>query len=71
MEFAVTFFKGHDLSSLAILEKGGFTFKDPTRGNATRAADDMLGEGGMNTVRLRCAHDNRHLVRLFTIHRTL
>ena len=47
------FFKGHDLSSLLLLERGGFQFKDPNRGNQTRPVEEMLGDGGMNTVRLR------------------
>ncbi|RDW85804.1 putative arabinogalactan endo-1,4-beta-galactosidase [Coleophoma crateriformis] len=47
------FYKGHDLSSLKMLEDGGNTFKDSFRHNATRPAEDILGDGGMNTVRLR------------------
>ncbi|KAL3420681.1 glycosyl hydrolase family 53 [Phlyctema vagabunda] len=47
------FFKGHDLSSLKLLEDGGSIFKDTQRRNATRPAEDILGDGGMNTVRLR------------------
>ncbi|PPJ58161.1 hypothetical protein CBER1_02627 [Cercospora berteroae] len=47
------FYKGHDLSSLKILEEGGAVYKDTARGNATRPAEDILGDGGMNTVRLR------------------
>lgn len=47
------FFKGHDLSSLAMLEDGGCIYKDTAHHNQTRPADDILGDGGMNTVRLR------------------
>ncbi|RDW75029.1 putative arabinogalactan endo-1,4-beta-galactosidase [Coleophoma cylindrospora] len=36
-----------------MLEDGGNTFKDSFRHNATRPAEDILGDGGMNTVRLR------------------
>ena len=47
------FYKGHDLSSLKIEEDGGAVYKDTGRGNITRPAEDILGDGGMNTVRLR------------------
>lgn len=47
------FYKGFDLSSLHILEQGNVTYKDTARHNATRPAEDILGDGGMNTVRLR------------------
>ena len=52
------FYKGFDLSSLKILEDGqgpgaGAIFKDTARDNATRPAEDILGDGGMNVVRLR------------------
>lgn len=47
------FYKGFDLSSLHILELGNVTYKDTARRNATRPAEDILGDGGMNTVRLR------------------
>lgn len=47
------FHKGHDLSSLKILEDGGASYKDTAKGNKTRPAEDILGDGGMNTVRLR------------------
>lgn len=50
---ATEFYYGHDLSSLALLEEGGAIYKDTARGNATRSADAILGDGGMNTVRLR------------------
>jgi arabinogalactan endo-1,4-beta-galactosidase len=47
------FYKGFDLSSLHILELGNVTYKDTARHNVTRPAEDILGDGGMNTVRLR------------------
>ncbi|KAF2137601.1 glycoside hydrolase family 53 protein [Aplosporella prunicola CBS 121167] len=47
------FYKGHDLSSLRILEDSGTIYKDTARNNATRPVEDILGDGGMNTVRLR------------------
>lgn len=47
------FYKGHDLSSLKMLEDSGSIYKDTTRNNQTRTADAILGDGGMNTVRLR------------------
>lgn len=47
------FFKGHDLSSLKLLEDGGSIYKDTSRHNETRPAEDILGGGGMNSVRLR------------------
>ncbi|PVH87349.1 glycoside hydrolase family 53 protein [Cadophora sp. DSE1049] len=47
------FYKGHDLSSLKTLEDDGSIFKDTARHNITRPAEDILGDGGMNTVRLR------------------
>jgi len=47
------FFKGHDLSSLKLLEEGGAVYKDTSKNNATRAAEVILGDGGMNSVRLR------------------
>lgn len=47
------FFKGHDLSSLKMLEDGGCIYRDTTRYNETRRAEAILGDGGMNTVRLR------------------
>lgn len=47
------FYNGFDLSSLGIQEQGGFVFKDSARGNATRPVEDILGDAGMNTVRLR------------------
>ena len=47
------FYKGHDLSSLKTLEDSGNIFKDTARNNKTRTADAILGDGGMNTVRLR------------------
>ncbi|PBP24709.1 (Trans)glycosidase [Diplocarpon rosae] len=47
------FYKGHDLSSLKTLEESGSIFKDTARYNETRSAEAILGDGGMNTVRLR------------------
>jgi hypothetical protein len=47
------FYKGHDLSSLKMLEEGGCIYKDTARNNQTRPAEDILGDGGMNSVRLR------------------
>ncbi|SMY29757.1 unnamed protein product [Zymoseptoria tritici ST99CH_1A5] len=47
------FYAGHDLSSLKIMTDGGAIYKDTARGNAIRSAEDILGDGGMNTVRLR------------------
>ncbi|KAI1846780.1 hypothetical protein JX265_004749 [Neoarthrinium moseri] len=48
------FYKGHDLSSLKLLEDSGTNFYvDTARNNETRPADDILGDGGMNAVRLR------------------
>ncbi|KAK9771356.1 putative Family 53 glycosyl hydrolase [Seiridium cardinale] len=48
------FYKGHDLSSLKLLEDSGtFFYADTARSNETRPADDILGDGGMNGVRLR------------------
>jgi arabinogalactan endo-1,4-beta-galactosidase len=52
------FYKGFDLSSLHILELGNVTYKDTVRHNATRPAEDILGDGGMNTVRLRYVCSN-------------
>jgi arabinogalactan endo-1,4-beta-galactosidase len=48
-----TFYQGHDLSSLLILEEGGAIYKDTARRNKTRPAEDILIDGGMNTARLR------------------
>jgi len=48
-----SFYKGHDLSSLLMLEEGGSIYKDTERHNETRAAEAILGDGGMNSVRLR------------------
>lgn len=47
------FYNGFDLSSLKIQEDGGYVYKDTARGNATRPVEDILGDAGMNTVRLR------------------
>lgn len=46
-----------------MLERGGFQFMDPNRGNQVRPVEEMLGEGGMNTVRLRFVA-NGYLTRL-------
>lgn len=47
------FYNGFDLSSLAIQEAGGYVYKDTAQGNSTRPVEDILGDAGMNTVRLR------------------
>ncbi|CCF44787.1 glycosyl hydrolase family 53 [Colletotrichum higginsianum] len=47
------FYKGHDLSSLKMLEESQNVFVDTARGNQERPADDILADGGMNGVRLR------------------
>ncbi|GKT50563.1 putative argininosuccinate lyase [Colletotrichum spaethianum] len=47
------FYKGHDLSSLKMLEESQSVFVDTARGNQERPADDILADGGMNAVRLR------------------
>ena len=47
------FYRGHDLSSLQLLVDGGFIYKDTSDQNVTKPAEDILGAGGMNTVRLR------------------
>jgi arabinogalactan endo-1,4-beta-galactosidase len=36
-----------------MLEDVGSIYKDTSKGNQTRPAEDILGDGGMNTVRLR------------------
>ena len=51
---AQSFYKGHDLSSLKLLEDGGAIYKDTAQDSVTRPAEDILKDGGMNTVRLRC-----------------
>ena len=53
LSWAQAFYKGHDLSSLKLLEDGGTIYKDTQESNATRPAEDILKDGGMNTVRLR------------------
>jgi arabinogalactan endo-1,4-beta-galactosidase len=50
---APTFYKGHDLSSLLMLEESDNIYVDTQRNNATRSADAILADGGMNGVRLR------------------
>lgn len=47
------FYKGHDLSSLKLLYDAGYMYKDTARNNATRPLEDILGNGGMDAVRLR------------------
>ncbi|TKX21049.1 putative arabinogalactan endo-beta-1,4-galactanase A [Elsinoe australis] len=47
------FYKGFDLSSLQVLEQANTIYKDTARNNETRPAEDILGDNGMNTVRLR------------------
>ena len=47
------FYTGHDLSSLLLLEQTGSIYKDTARQNATRPAEAILADGGMNSVRLR------------------
>lgn len=41
------------MSSLKTLEDGGAIYRDTARHNITRPAEAILGDGGMNTVRLR------------------
>lgn len=36
-----------------MLEDGDHIYKDTTRDNETRPAEAILGNGGMNTIRLR------------------
>jgi arabinogalactan endo-1,4-beta-galactosidase len=36
-----------------MLEEGDCIYKDTARNNQTRPAEDILGDGGMNSVRLR------------------
>lgn len=36
-----------------MLEEGGCIYKDTERKNVTRPAEAILGDGGMNSVRLR------------------
>ncbi|KAF2152806.1 glycoside hydrolase family 53 protein [Myriangium duriaei CBS 260.36] len=50
---ALFWYKGHDLSSLVLSEKANTTYCDTAKRNQTRPAEDILGDGGMNTVRLR------------------
>lgn len=50
---APTFYKGHDLSSVQLLNEYGYIYKDTARDNETRPVEDILGDGGMNGVRLR------------------
>jgi len=46
------FYKGHDLPSLKTLEDSGSIYEDTAQHNRTRPAEDILRDGGMNTVRL-------------------
>jgi arabinogalactan endo-1,4-beta-galactosidase len=46
-------YRGHDLSSLLMLEESDNIYVDTERGNVTRTADAILTDGGMNAVRLR------------------
>ncbi len=46
-----TFYKGHDLSSCKLLEDNGYTFY--TSSSVESSIEEILGDGGMNTVRLR------------------
>ncbi len=48
-----TFYKGHDISSVGQEEALGRVYKDGQRGNVVRPLEDILGDGGMNAVRLR------------------
>ena len=50
---AQCFYTGHDLSSLKLLEDGGAIYKDTTQNDIARPAEDILQDGGMNTVRLQ------------------
>jgi arabinogalactan endo-1,4-beta-galactosidase len=36
-----------------MLEEGDYIYKDTGRNNETRSAEAILGDGGMNSVRLR------------------
>lgn len=48
------FYKSHDLSSLRVLENGGgAVFYDTALGNVSRPIEDILRDGGMNTIKLR------------------
>ncbi|KAL9617236.1 MAG: hypothetical protein Q9160_007964 [Pyrenula sp. 1 TL-2023] len=47
----ITFYTGHDLSSLSILESSGAIYYDSQ--NQSSVSEDILSAGGMNTVRLR------------------
>ena len=55
---ARTFYKGHDLSSVKLLNDNDYIYKDTARGNETRPVESILGDGGMNGVRLRCGLPN-------------
>lgn len=48
-----TFYKGHDISSVGQEEALGRVYRDGQRGDVIRPLEDILGDGGMNAVRLR------------------
>ena len=53
-----SFYAGHDLSSLPMLENADVApaiFKDTLQNDTIRPAEDILVDGGMNSVRLRYA----------------
>lgn len=52
-QVGTTFYKGYDISSLLSEESHGVVYKDSARGNVTRPLENILGDGGMNSVRLR------------------
>jgi arabinogalactan endo-1,4-beta-galactosidase len=60
-----SFYVGHDLSSLKMLEDGGAVYHDAQRGNVTRPAEDILRDGGANTIRLRYVRDIPSFLRFF------
>lgn len=48
------FYKSHDLSSLLLLEAGGGSiFYDTAKNNASRDIEDILRDGGANSIKLR------------------
>ncbi|KAI8919166.1 glycoside hydrolase superfamily [Powellomyces hirtus] len=47
------FYKGHDLSSLGITEAQGYNYQDIQQNYEVRPAEEILSNGGANTVRLR------------------
>lgn len=62
-----TFYKGYDISSLLSEEEHGISYKDTARGNITRPLEHILGDGGMNSARLR--YSNQILLTKYTIYR--